>query len=163
MCFLFVLMQSSLLIIIITFSTSPAVLFCKQKLLNHLLITHDHPLHKHCISSDPFTLPQGQINWCQTWLGNTQGVRFSQLALCNRDRLLTFSHAVYPPVLGGLPDLIVGIFNRNVIWIWNLNTPWYFELLDNYCLFFIFLYSSETFQFFPFLHKSYICFEKKTL
>ena len=23
-----------------------------------------------------------QINWCQTWLGITQGVRFSQLALC---------------------------------------------------------------------------------
>jgi len=58
------------------------VLFCKQKLLNRLLITHDHRLRKHCISSDPLTPPQGRINWCQTWLGNTQGVRFSQLALC---------------------------------------------------------------------------------
>jgi len=28
------------------------------------------------------TPPRGKINWCQTWLGNTQGVRFSQLALC---------------------------------------------------------------------------------
>jgi len=51
-------------------------------LLNRLLVTHDHPLLKHCILSDPLTLPQGKINWCQTWLGNTQGVRFSQLALC---------------------------------------------------------------------------------
>ena len=58
------------------------VLFCKQKLFNRLLITHDHPLGKHCISSDQLTLPQGKINWCQTWLGNTQGVRFSQLAMC---------------------------------------------------------------------------------
>ena len=49
---------------------------------NRLFITHDHPLRKHCISSDPLTLPQGKINWCQTWLGITQGVRFSQLALC---------------------------------------------------------------------------------
>ena len=58
------------------------VLFCKQKLLNRLLITHDHRLRKHCILSDPLTTPRGKINWCQTWLGNTQGVRFSQLALC---------------------------------------------------------------------------------
>ena len=55
---------------------------CKQKLLNRLSITHDPGLRKHCISSDLLTLPQGKINWCQTWLGNTQGVRFSQLALC---------------------------------------------------------------------------------
>jgi len=37
---------------------------------------------QHCISSDPLTPPRGKINWCQTWLGNTQGVRFSHLALC---------------------------------------------------------------------------------
>ena len=40
------------------------------------------------ISSDPFTPPMGggggggEINWCQTWLGNTQGVIFSQFAFC---------------------------------------------------------------------------------
>ena len=51
-------------------------------MLNRLLITHDHPLRKHYISSDPLTSPRGEINWCQTWLGNTQGVRFSQFALC---------------------------------------------------------------------------------
>ena len=53
-------------------------------LLNLLSITHDPRLRKHCISSDPLTSPRGEINWCQTWLGNTQGVRFSQLAWCPR-------------------------------------------------------------------------------
>ena len=36
-------------------------LFCKQKLLNRLLITHDHRLRKHCISSDPLTPPRGRL------------------------------------------------------------------------------------------------------
>ena len=57
------------------------VLLSKQKLLNRLSITHDPRLRKHYISSDPLTPPRGKTNWCQTWLGNTQGVRFSQLAL----------------------------------------------------------------------------------
>jgi len=47
----------ALLTIIITFS----VLFCKQKLLNRLSITHDPRLHKHCILSDPLTPPQGRL------------------------------------------------------------------------------------------------------
>ena len=77
------------------------VLFCKQKLLYCLLITHDHPLRKHCISSDPLTLPQGKINWCQTWLGNTQGVRFSQLALCiPRSSADIFTHSILEKYLG---------------------------------------------------------------
>jgi len=32
-----------------------------QKLLNRLSITHDHPLRKHCTSSDPLTPPQGRL------------------------------------------------------------------------------------------------------
>ena len=82
LCF-FVLMQSlktspALLTIIITFST---VLFCKQKLLNSLSITHDPRLRKHCISSDPLTPPRGSLTGVK--LGQeTQAVRFSQLAWC---------------------------------------------------------------------------------
>ena len=77
--FLFVLMQSwktwpALLIIIIIFPLAASVLFCKQNLLNCLIITHDPRLRKHYISSD--TAP-GKINWCQTRLRNTQGVRIS--------------------------------------------------------------------------------------
>ena len=52
--------------------------FCKEKFLNRLLITHDPRLCKHCITSDPLTLPQGKL----TCLGNTQGVQISQFALC---------------------------------------------------------------------------------
>jgi len=49
--FLLVLMQS------LKTSTGcfPRVLFCKQKLLNHLSITHDLRLRKHSISRDPLT------------------------------------------------------------------------------------------------------------
>ena len=36
-------------------------LFCKQKLLNRLPITHDPRLRKHCISSDPLTPPPGRL------------------------------------------------------------------------------------------------------
>ena len=37
---------------------------------------------KHCIMIDTLTPPPGKINWDQTWPGNTQGARISQLALC---------------------------------------------------------------------------------
>ena len=77
------------------FPCAPTVLFCKQKLLNRLSITHDPRLRKHCILSDRLTLPQGKINWCQTWLGNTQGVRFSQFALCiPRSSADIFTHII---------------------------------------------------------------------
>jgi len=33
----------------------------KQKLLNHLSITHDHRLRKHCILSDPLTPSHGRL------------------------------------------------------------------------------------------------------
>ena len=55
----------------------------KHKLLNHLLITHGPQLRKSYISSDLLTPPKGRLKfWCQTWPGNTQGVRFSKFALC---------------------------------------------------------------------------------
>ena len=74
---------------------------CKQKLLNRLSITHDPGLRKHCISSDPLTPTRGEINWCQTWLGNTQGVRFSQLALCiPRSSADIFTHIILETYLG---------------------------------------------------------------
>ena len=38
--------------------------------------------YKHCIMIDTLTPPPGKINWDQTWPGNTQGARISQLALC---------------------------------------------------------------------------------
>jgi len=41
--------------------TTATVLFSKQKLLNRLLITHDHRLLKHCISSNPLTPPRGRL------------------------------------------------------------------------------------------------------
>jgi len=44
--------------------------------LNQLLITLA-PLLQWPIDTAP-----GKINWCQIWPGNTQGLRFSQLALC---------------------------------------------------------------------------------
>jgi len=51
----------ALLTIIITFPCAAAVLFCKQKLLDHLSITHDPRLRKHCILSDPLTPPRGRL------------------------------------------------------------------------------------------------------
>jgi len=57
------------------FPGAATVLFSKQRLLNRLLITHDHRLYIEW----PIDTASGKINWCQTWLGNTQGVRFSQL------------------------------------------------------------------------------------
>jgi len=42
-----------------------------------------------------------EINWCQTWLGNTQGVRFSQLALCKpRSSADIFTHTALEKYLG---------------------------------------------------------------
>ena len=71
--------------------------------INCLLITHDHPLHKHCLLSDPLTPPRGKINWCQTWLGITQGVRFSQLALCiPRSSADIFTHIALEKYLGAM-------------------------------------------------------------
>ena len=49
-------------------------------LLNQLLITHA-PDYLSCAYRVTYW-PPGQINWCQIWPGNTQGSRFSQLALC---------------------------------------------------------------------------------
>ena len=46
--------------------------------------------------SDPLTPPWGRLNWCQTWLRNTQGVWFSQLALC-------------------IPQSSAGIFTHNIL------------------------------------------------
>ena len=43
------------------FPRAVAVLFCKQKLLNRLSITHDHRLRTHCILSDPLTPPRGRL------------------------------------------------------------------------------------------------------
>jgi len=46
--------------------------------------------------SDPLTPPRVKINWCQTWLGNTQGVWFSQLALCiPQSSADIFTHTLY--------------------------------------------------------------------
>ena len=39
--------------------------------VNRLSITHDPRLRKYCILSDLLTPPRGEINWCQTCLGNT--------------------------------------------------------------------------------------------
>jgi len=45
--------------------------------------THAPLLRKPCISSDLLTPPKERLtNWCQMWQANTQGSRFSQLALC---------------------------------------------------------------------------------
>ena len=40
------------------------------------------PIHKPCISSDLLTPQERLTDQCQIWPGNTQGSRFSQLALC---------------------------------------------------------------------------------
>jgi len=46
-------------------------------------------------------MQRGEINWCQTWLGNTQGVRFSQLALCiPRSSADIFTHSILGKYLG---------------------------------------------------------------
>ena len=51
--------------------------------------------------SDQLTPPRGKIDWCQTWLGNTQGVRFSQLALCiPRSSADIFTHSILEKYLG---------------------------------------------------------------
>mgnify|MGYP000110810901 FL=1 len=45
--------------------------------------THAPLLRKPCISSDLLTPPKERLtNCCQMWQANTQGSRFSQLALC---------------------------------------------------------------------------------
>ena len=49
-------------------------------------------------------MQRGEINWCQTWLGNTQGVRFSQLALCiPRSSADIFTHSILEKYLGDAP------------------------------------------------------------
>ena len=76
-----------------------------NQLLNHLLITLDLQLCKHCISSDPLT---SKINGCQTWLGNTTGVRFSQLALCiPRSPADIFTHIILEKYLRPRNDHII--------------------------------------------------------
>ena len=46
-------------------------------------------------------MQRGEINWCQTWLGNTQGVRFSQLASCiPRSSADIFTHSILEKYLG---------------------------------------------------------------
>jgi len=80
------------------FPRAAVVLFCKQKLLS---VTHDPRLRKPCILSDPLTPPGGKIDWCQTWLGNTQGVRFSQLALCiPQSSADNFTHSILEKIFG---------------------------------------------------------------
>ena len=43
----------------------------------------------------PVHTTSGKVNWCQIWLGNTQRVRFSQLALCiMRSSADIFTHSI---------------------------------------------------------------------
>ena len=49
----------------------------------------------------PVDTASREINWCQTWLGNTQGVRFSQLAFCiTRSSADIFTHIALEKYLG---------------------------------------------------------------
>ena len=67
-------------------------LFCKQKLLNRLLITHDPRLRKHCILSDSLTPPRGRLT--------VTGVKYKEydfhsLHCVYRNCVLTFSHILH--------------------------------------------------------------------
>jgi len=84
--------------------TSPALLtiiitrrfILYTKVAQSSLITHDPRLRKRCKLSDPlYRNAMREINWCHTWLGNTQELDFHSLHCVYRDRLLIFSHTVY--------------------------------------------------------------------
>jgi len=59
-------------------------------LLNRLLITHDHRLRKHCISSDPLTQPRGRLTGVKLGKEIYREYDFHSLHCVYRDRLLTF-------------------------------------------------------------------------
>ena len=67
------------------------VLFCKQKLLNRLLITHSPLLGKHCILSDPLTR-MTRLTGVKLGKEIHREYDFHSLHCVYRDRLLTFSH-----------------------------------------------------------------------
>ena len=98
--FVFVLMQSlktspAKLIIIITFSMCHRVVFfCKPKLLNRQSITHKPQLPKHCISSDPWSTPQGRLTGVKLGQEIHRDYEFQSLHFVYHDRLLTISHTV---------------------------------------------------------------------
>ena len=73
------------------------VMLCKQQLLNHLSITHDSGLRKHCILSDPLTPPRGRLTGGQEI---HREYDFHSLHCVYRDRLLIFSHIILEKYLG---------------------------------------------------------------
>ena len=75
--------------------SAAVVLLCKQKLLNRLSITYDHRLRKHCILSDPLTLPRGRLTGVKLGQEIHREYDFHSLHCVYRDRLLIFSHILY--------------------------------------------------------------------